>query len=82
MIEAVVFDFGGVITQGEDAQARLQEFDALMGWSKGTLRQRLFAGDVTQMVAHLLDGCEAGPEELAELKKLIRQKEQELRDAQ
>jgi predicted transcriptional regulator len=45
------------------------------------LAQRLFAGDVTQMVAHLLDGCEAGPEELAELKKLIRHKEQELRDA-
>ena len=46
------------------------------------LAQRLFAGDVTQMVAHLLDGCEAGHEELEELKKLIRQKEQELKDAE
>ena len=46
------------------------------------LAQRLFAGDVTQMVSHLLEGCEAGREELAELKKLIRQKEQELRDAE
>ena len=46
------------------------------------LAQRLFAGDLTQMVAHLLDGCEAGHEELAELKKLIQQKEQELRDAE
>ncbi len=46
------------------------------------LAQRLFAGDLTQMVAHLLDGCEAGREDLGELKKLIRQKEQELRDAE
>ena len=46
------------------------------------LAQRLFAGDLTQMVAHLLDGCEAGREDLAELKKLIRQKEQELSDAE
>ena len=46
------------------------------------LAQRLFAGDVTQMVSHLLEGCEAGREDLAELKKLIRQKEQELRDAE
>jgi len=46
------------------------------------LAERLFAGDVTQMVCHLLDGCEAGPEELTQLKKLIRQKEQELRDAE
>jgi BlaI family penicillinase repressor len=46
------------------------------------LAQRLFAGDVTQMVAHLLEGCEPGREELTQLKKLIRQKEQELRDAE
>ena len=46
------------------------------------LAERLFAGDVTQMVCHLLEGCEAGREDLAQLKKLIRQKEQELRDAE
>ena len=46
------------------------------------LAERLFAGDVTQMVCHLLDGCEAGREDLTQLKKLIRQKEQELKDAE
>ncbi len=46
------------------------------------LAERLFAGDVTQMVCHLLEGCETGREDLTQLKKLIRQKEQELRDAE
>jgi len=46
------------------------------------LAERLFAGDVTQMVCHLLEGCEAGRDDLKQLKKLIRQKEQELRDAE
>jgi len=41
------------------------------------LAQRLFGGDVTLMVSHLLDGCELSPEELARLKALIRKKEQE-----
>src|SRR5215471_10964039 len=45
------------------------------------LAQRLFGGDVTLMVSHLLDGCELSPEELARLKALIRKKEQEDRDA-
>ena len=40
------------------------------------LAQRLFGGDVTLMVSHLLDGCELSPEELARLKALIRKKEQ------
>ncbi len=44
------------------------------------LADRLFQGDVTQMVCHLLDGSEITPANLAELKKLIRQKEQELKD--
>jgi len=44
------------------------------------LADRLFHGDVTQMVCHLLDGSEVTPENLAELKKLIRQKEKELED--
>jgi len=45
------------------------------------LAQRLFGGDVTLMVSHLLDGCELSPEELARLKALIRKKEQEDRHA-
>jgi predicted transcriptional regulator len=45
------------------------------------LAERLFGGDVTLMVSHLLDGCELSPDELARLKALIRRKEQEDRDA-
>jgi len=44
------------------------------------LAERLFAGDVAQMMCHLLDGCEVSSQELADLKKLIKQKEQELED--
>lgn len=44
------------------------------------LAQRLFSGDVTLMVSHLLDGCELSADELARLKALIRKKEQEERD--
>ncbi|MEQ8786607.1 MAG: BlaI/MecI/CopY family transcriptional regulator [Pirellulaceae bacterium] len=46
----------------------------------GDLTQRLFGGDVTELVCHLLDGRDMSREELAELKRLIRRKEQELRD--
>ena len=46
------------------------------------LANRLFGGDVTQMVCHLLDGSGVTRDDLAELKKLIRQKERELRDAE
>jgi predicted transcriptional regulator len=45
------------------------------------LAQRLFGGDVTLMVSHLLDGCDLSPGELARLKALIRKKEQEDRHA-
>lgn len=45
------------------------------------LARRLFGGDVTLMVSHLLDGCELSPDELARLKALIRKKEQEDRHA-
>lgn len=45
------------------------------------LAQRLFRGDVADMLCHLLDGCDVSPEELARLKELIRDKERELRDA-
>ncbi len=38
------------------------------------LAERLFAGDVTKMVSHLLDGCEIDAAELARLKALIRAK--------
>jgi len=41
------------------------------------LAASLFAGDVTQMVSHLLDGRDVSREELARLKSLIREKEAE-----
>jgi BlaI family penicillinase repressor len=44
------------------------------------LAQRLCPGDITQLVCHLLDECDVSREELTALKKLIRQKEQELPD--
>lgn len=45
------------------------------------LATRLFRGDVTAMVAHLLDGCEVTSEELAQLKALVREREREARNA-
>jgi predicted transcriptional regulator len=48
----------------------------------GDLLNRLFGGDVADMVCHLLDECDVSPDELARLKRLIRQKEQELKDGQ
>lgn len=44
------------------------------------LAQRLCAGDVTQLVCHLLDDCDVSRDELTAIKKFIRQKEQELSD--
>jgi predicted transcriptional regulator len=46
----------------------------------GDITERLFGGDVTGLVCHLLDGREISREELAELKRLLRRKEQELSD--
>ena len=44
------------------------------------LADRLFHGDITQMVCHLLEGDRVTREDLSELRKLIRQKDQELKD--
>ena len=44
------------------------------------LATRLFAGDVSEMFCHLLAECDVSREELSRLKKLIRQKEQKLKD--
>ncbi|MGD9858406.1 MAG: BlaI/MecI/CopY family transcriptional regulator [Planctomycetaceae bacterium] len=46
------------------------------------LADRLFQGDVAQMMCQLLDGYDVTREELAELKRLLRAKERELRDAE
>jgi predicted transcriptional regulator len=44
------------------------------------LTERLFQGDVSQMMCHLLDGESVTQEDLAELKRLIRRKERELKN--
>ena len=44
------------------------------------LAHRLFNGDVKQMVCHLLDGSELTSGDLDELKRLIRQKERDLKN--
>lgn len=44
------------------------------------LASRLCGGNVTELVCHLLDECDVSREELTRLKKLIKQKEQELSD--
>jgi len=44
------------------------------------LADRLFRGDVSQLMCSLLDGSDVSADELNRLKKLIRQKEKELRD--
>ena len=46
------------------------------------LTRRLFGGDVTEMMCQLLDGESVGPDELKQLKRLIREREKELRDAE
>ncbi len=43
------------------------------------LAERLFAGDVGDLVCCLLDGVDVSPDDLAEIKRLIRKKEQELK---
>ncbi|MCG8653114.1 MAG: BlaI/MecI/CopY family transcriptional regulator [Pirellulales bacterium] len=44
------------------------------------LADRLFGGDVKRMVCHLLDGGELTPGDLAELRRMIQQREKEARD--
>ncbi len=44
------------------------------------LAERLFRGDVTELMCHVLDGCDVTRDDLAELKQLIREKEKEVGD--
>jgi putative hydrolase of the HAD superfamily len=51
MIQAVVFDFGGVFASGDGSRSRLREFDALLGWPPDTMQYRLFAGEVWELAS-------------------------------
>lgn len=42
------------------------------------LAKRVFAGDVAEMVSHLMEECELGHDELARIKALIKEREREL----
>ena len=44
MIQAIVFDMGGVLVHDHGTRARLLEFDRILGWRPGTLHQRLYSG--------------------------------------
>lgn len=44
------------------------------------LTDRLFHGDVSLLMCSLLDGCDVSADELSRLRKLIRDKEKELRN--
>lgn len=51
MIRAVVFDYGGVLSDTRPTQERLLSFDARLGWPPGTLRERLFAGETWELAS-------------------------------
>jgi FMN phosphatase YigB (HAD superfamily) len=51
MIQAVVFDFGGVLTDSGRHRQRLQSYDALLGWPPGTLRTRLYSGPAWELAS-------------------------------
>ncbi|HVC99192.1 MAG TPA: BlaI/MecI/CopY family transcriptional regulator [Pirellulales bacterium] len=55
----------------------LVERDQVRGSMVADLVERLFAGDVTELVSHLLDECDVTPDELSKLKQLIRQRERQ-----
>ena len=44
MIQAVVFDMGGVLMSEQEGKVRLAEMDLLLGWKQGALHQRLYSG--------------------------------------
>jgi BlaI family transcriptional regulator, penicillinase repressor len=47
----------------------------------GGLAGRLFGGDVTALVSHLLGGEEVGADDLARIRELVDQRERELKEA-
>lgn len=50
-IQAVVFDFGGVLATDHFVQARLADFDRILGWQAGSLYLRLYSGPAWEAVS-------------------------------
>jgi predicted transcriptional regulator len=48
----------------------------------GGLAGRLFGGDVTALVSHLLGGEQVGPDDLARIREMIDRRERELKEAE
>jgi predicted transcriptional regulator len=76
----------GLVTHRSDGRVNLYrpvvEREQVRRSMVADLAERLFQGDVSQMVCHLLNGESVTREDLAELKRLIRRKERELQDDQ
>lgn len=51
MIEAIIFDFGGVLLTDSYVRCRLASFDAVLGWPEGSLFERLYSGSAWEAVS-------------------------------
>ncbi len=51
MIEAIIFDFGGVLLTDSYVRCRLAGFDAVLGWPEGSLFERLYSGAAWEAVS-------------------------------
>ncbi len=51
MIQAVIFDMGGVLVHTAASDRRLRQFDALLGWEPDTLRLRFYSGPAWEAVS-------------------------------
>lgn len=51
MIEAIVFDFGGVLVSEQERLRRFVTYDAMLGWPTGEINRRLYAGPGWEQVS-------------------------------
>ena len=51
MIQAVIFDMGGVLVHTGVSDRRLRQYDAILGWEPDTLRLRFYSGPAWESVS-------------------------------
>lgn len=51
MIQAVIFDMGGVLVHTHESDRKLDMYDLILGWKPGTLRMRLYSGSAWESVS-------------------------------
>ena len=51
MIQAVVFDMGGVLVHTHESDRLLDTYDFMLGWEPGALRMRLYSGPAWESVS-------------------------------